>query len=249
VPSEHSLGGLPRRGRGHQDRQQSRRRLPVEAAWHHRKPYRPTAVLRRPLGAGLPAAVAQAPASNHRLHRRWVSYAEHKKRAHRQRRGRPRAGWMVLVHGFGEWPGKRNGGNTDTAPRPTQRRTRSCCAWIGSPRSRRWTAPMLPMQPRAARTAHPRQRAARPPHSFDRSGVQGLQVGRHRVRGAGPASCRAATDQPQRLCGATTFHVARRTYPKGPRVARAPRARRHRRPTRVPDVAAYFWHLPFHRRG
>ena len=168
MPSEHSLGGLPRRGRGHQDRRQSRRRL----------------------------------------HRRWVSYAEHKKRpVHRQRRGRPRAGWMVLV--LGSASGLGNGTAVTPTPRPGRlngERDRAVRG-LGSPRSRRWTAPM---QPRAA-SAHPRQRAARPPHSFDRSGVQGLQVGRHRVRGAGPASCRAATDQPQRLCGATTFHVARRT--------------------------------------
>ncbi len=117
MASEHSLGGLPRRGRGHQDRQQSRRRLPVEAALHHRKPYRPTAVLRRPLGPGLPAAVAQAPASNHRVHRRWVSYAEHKKRpVHRQRRARPRAGWMVLVHGSASGLG--NGTAVTPTPRP-----------------------------------------------------------------------------------------------------------------------------------
>ncbi len=56
------------------------RRLLVEAAWHHRKPYRPTAILRRRWEHATPAAVARAQAGNHRLHSRWVGYVERKKR-------------------------------------------------------------------------------------------------------------------------------------------------------------------------
>ena len=56
------------------------RRLLVEAAWHHRKPYRPTAVRRRRWQLASPAAVARAQAGNHRLHQRWVGYADRKKR-------------------------------------------------------------------------------------------------------------------------------------------------------------------------
>ena len=56
------------------------RRPLVEAAWHHRKPCRPTAVLRRQWEVAPPAAVARAQAGNHRLHHRWVSYAECRKR-------------------------------------------------------------------------------------------------------------------------------------------------------------------------
>ena len=80
VPSEHSSGasrsqgGITKTGNSHA------RHLLVEAAWHHRKPYRPTAILRRRWEAAPPAAVARAQAGNHRLHRRWVTYAEHKKR-------------------------------------------------------------------------------------------------------------------------------------------------------------------------
>ncbi len=80
VPSEHSSGasrsqgGITKTGNSHA------RRLLVEAAWHHRKPYRPTAVLRRRWEQAPPAAVARAQAGNHRLHRRWVTYTEHKKR-------------------------------------------------------------------------------------------------------------------------------------------------------------------------
>lgn len=212
MPSEHSLGGPPApragsprpatvtppvAGRGGL--------APPETVPTHRGPT-PTAGS-RPSGGGGPSPGQQPPVAPALGELRRAQEASRPSPT-----SRSPASWLDGAGPwFGEWPGKRNGGNTDTAPRPTQRRTRSCCAWMGSPRSRRWTAPMLPMQPRAARTALPRQRAARPPHSFDRSGVQGLQVGRHRVRGTGPASCRAATDQPQRLCGATTFHVARRT--------------------------------------
>ena len=80
VPSEHSSGvsraqgGITKTGNGHV------RRLLVEAAWHHRKPYRPTAVLRRRWDLAPPAAVARAQAGNHRLHRRRVSYNERRKR-------------------------------------------------------------------------------------------------------------------------------------------------------------------------
>ncbi len=83
VPSEHSSGasrsqgGITKTGNGHV------RRLLVEAAWHHRQPYRPTGlqrVLRRRWELAPPAAVARAQAGNHRLHHRWVSYAERRKR-------------------------------------------------------------------------------------------------------------------------------------------------------------------------
>jgi hypothetical protein len=69
-----SLGSITKSGNTHA------RRLLVEAAWHHRKPYRPTAVLRRRWQLASPAAVARAQAGNHRLHQRWVGYADRKKR-------------------------------------------------------------------------------------------------------------------------------------------------------------------------
>jgi transposase len=80
VPSEHSSGasrsqgGITKTGNGHA------RRLLVEAAWHHRKPYRPTAILRRRWQLAPPSAVARGQAGNHRLHRRWATYTERKKR-------------------------------------------------------------------------------------------------------------------------------------------------------------------------
>ena len=80
VPSEHSSGAsrsqgsITKTGNGHV------RRLLVEAAWHHRKPYRPTAVLRRRWEQAPPAARARGHAGNRRLHARWASHAERKKR-------------------------------------------------------------------------------------------------------------------------------------------------------------------------
>jgi transposase len=80
VPSERSSGSSRSQGPITKTGNAHVRRLLVESAWHHRKPYRPTAVLRRRWELAPPAAVARAQAGNHRLHQRWVTYAEHKKR-------------------------------------------------------------------------------------------------------------------------------------------------------------------------
>ena len=72
VPSEHSSGASRSHGPITKTGNAHVRRLPVEAVWHHRKPYRPTAVLRRRWQLAQPAAVARAQAGNHRLHQRWV---------------------------------------------------------------------------------------------------------------------------------------------------------------------------------
>jgi len=71
VPSEHSSGGQRRQGPITKTGNSHARRLLVEAAWHQRRPLRPSIALtgRR---AGQPAAVrAQADAVARRLHRRW----------------------------------------------------------------------------------------------------------------------------------------------------------------------------------
>jgi transposase len=72
VPSESSSGarraqgGITKTGNSHA------RRLLVEAAWHHRKPYRPSRELLR-RREGQPAAVRdRAELGNRRLHRRWA---------------------------------------------------------------------------------------------------------------------------------------------------------------------------------
>ncbi|MHB1801541.1 MAG: transposase, partial [Actinomycetes bacterium] len=80
VPSEHSSGAHRSQGPITKTGNTHARRLLVEAAWHHRKPYRPTAILRRRWAATPPAAVARAQLGNHRLHQRWSVYAERAKR-------------------------------------------------------------------------------------------------------------------------------------------------------------------------
>lgn len=79
VPCEYSSGatrtqaGVTKTGNGHA------RRLLVEAAWHHRAPYRPGAVMRRRWDAASPAARARGQAGNRRLHERWVRFDQRKK--------------------------------------------------------------------------------------------------------------------------------------------------------------------------
>lgn len=81
VPSEHSSassrsqGGVTKIGNSHA------RRLLVEAAWHHRAPYRPGRDLRRRWEAATPAARARGHAANRRLHERWIRFDERRKRS------------------------------------------------------------------------------------------------------------------------------------------------------------------------
>ena len=80
VPCEYSsgatrvLGGVTKTGNGHA------RRLLVEAAWHHRAPYRPSRDLRGRWTAAGPAARARGHTANHRLHTRWAGFDKRKKR-------------------------------------------------------------------------------------------------------------------------------------------------------------------------
>lgn len=81
VPSEYSSGatrtqgGVTKTGNGHA------RRLLIEAAWHHRGPYRPGTVLRRRWDAACPAARVRGQAGNRRLHQRWLRFDERNKRS------------------------------------------------------------------------------------------------------------------------------------------------------------------------
>ncbi|WP_411978015.1 transposase [Streptomyces phaeochromogenes] len=81
VPSEHSSGSQRRQGGITKTGNTHARRLLVEAAWHHRRPYR------RP-GAGLQARLdhvaapvrQRAERGNRRLHQRWLNLdARHKR--------------------------------------------------------------------------------------------------------------------------------------------------------------------------
>lgn len=81
VPSEYSSGdsrvqgSVTKTGNGHA------RRLLVEAAWHHRSPYRPGAMLRRRWELASPAARARGQAANRRLHQRWIDFDLRRKRS------------------------------------------------------------------------------------------------------------------------------------------------------------------------
>jgi transposase len=71
VPSEQSSGGRRTQGSITKTGNTHARRLLVEAAWHHRKPYRPSRELRA-RQASQPASVRErADRGNRRLHQRW----------------------------------------------------------------------------------------------------------------------------------------------------------------------------------
>ncbi|MDN5916903.1 MAG: IS110 family transposase [Pseudonocardia sp.] len=71
-----SQGSITKTGNGHA------RRLLIEAAWHHRKPYRrPGVDLRRRQDRATPAARDRGERANRRLHHRWASFDARHKRA------------------------------------------------------------------------------------------------------------------------------------------------------------------------
>ncbi|NDL60255.1 IS110 family transposase [Phytoactinopolyspora mesophila] len=80
VPSEHSSGQSRTRGAITKTGNTHVRRLLVEAAWHHRTPYRPSAVLQRRWDQVPAMARARGHAGNQRLHARWVNLNLRKKR-------------------------------------------------------------------------------------------------------------------------------------------------------------------------
>ena len=55
------------------------RRLLVEAAWHHKRPYRPSKALRTRWQQAPAAARARGHAGNQRLHQRWQAFDERNK--------------------------------------------------------------------------------------------------------------------------------------------------------------------------
>ena len=82
VPTESSSGGsrsqgsITKTGNGHA------RRLLIEAAWHHRQPYRrPGVDLRRRQQRATPAARDRGEQANRRLHARWAAFDARHKRA------------------------------------------------------------------------------------------------------------------------------------------------------------------------
>jgi len=81
VPTEHSSGQSRSQGSITKTGNTHARRLLVEAAWHHRRPYpHPSQYLRARWEHATPAAKARGHAGNRRLHERWLTYLERKKR-------------------------------------------------------------------------------------------------------------------------------------------------------------------------
>jgi transposase len=82
VPTESSSGASRSQGSITKTGNRHARRLLIEAAWHHRKPYRAEGALRRRLDAACPAARDRGQRGNRRLHARWASFdARHKQPA------------------------------------------------------------------------------------------------------------------------------------------------------------------------
>jgi transposase len=81
VPTEYSSGASRVQGSITKTGNTHARRLLIEAAWHHRTPYRqPGAAVRARWQAASPIVVARAHAGNHRLHARWQAFIARKKR-------------------------------------------------------------------------------------------------------------------------------------------------------------------------
>jgi transposase len=81
VPTEDSSGNSRSQGSITKTGNTHARRLLVEAAWHHKKPYRtPSKTMRTRWEQAPAAARARGHAGNQRLHQRWQSFEQRKKR-------------------------------------------------------------------------------------------------------------------------------------------------------------------------
>ncbi len=80
VPTEHSSGASRSQGSITKTGNTHARRLLVEAAWHHKRPYRPSKALRTRWDQAPAAARARGHAGNQRLHQRWQAFDGRNKR-------------------------------------------------------------------------------------------------------------------------------------------------------------------------
>jgi len=80
VPTESSSGAKRSQGSITKTGNTHARRLLVEAAWHHRKAYRPSLTLRARWDQAPAAARARGHEGNHRLHHRWEVFTARNKR-------------------------------------------------------------------------------------------------------------------------------------------------------------------------
>ena len=81
VPTENSSGATRSQGGVTKTGNSHARRLLIEAAWHHRPPYRPGLPLRRRWDVASPAARSRGHAANRRLYARWLGFDKRKKRS------------------------------------------------------------------------------------------------------------------------------------------------------------------------
>jgi transposase len=81
VPTEHSSGGSRSQGSITKTGNSHARRLLVEAAWHHRKPYRPSKTMQARWDLAPGQARARGHAGNQRLHQRWKRFDAREKRS------------------------------------------------------------------------------------------------------------------------------------------------------------------------
>ena len=80
VPAEYSSGASRAQGPITKAGNSHARRLLVEAAWHHRSPYRPSKTMHQRWSLAPAAARARGDQGNRRLHARWVRFIERNKR-------------------------------------------------------------------------------------------------------------------------------------------------------------------------
>jgi transposase len=80
VPTEASSGEGRHQGSITKTGNTHARRLLVEAAWHHQRPYRPSKTLRARWEQAPAAARARGHAGNQRLHDRWLNFQNRKKK-------------------------------------------------------------------------------------------------------------------------------------------------------------------------
>jgi transposase len=80
VPTEDSSGEGRHQGSITKTGNTHARRLLVEAAWHHQRPYRPSKTMRDRWELAPAAARARGHAGNQRLHDRWIGFQQRKKR-------------------------------------------------------------------------------------------------------------------------------------------------------------------------
>ncbi|WP_460787768.1 transposase [Microbacterium insulae] len=81
VPTEYSSGSSRAQGAITKTGNAHACRLLVESAWHHKKDYRPGAVMHARWAAAPTDAVLRGQAGNRRLHRRWQQFTLRKKRS------------------------------------------------------------------------------------------------------------------------------------------------------------------------